>query len=53
MFISPDRKDGRLTQFVDDVEVHFAVRKRNEIMVKARDILVQYDYDSPLVSCFG
>ena len=53
MFISPDRKDGKLTQFVDDVEVHFAVRKRNEIMVKARDILVQYDYDNPLVSCFG
>ncbi|TVU24708.1 hypothetical protein EJB05_27161, partial [Eragrostis curvula] len=50
MFISPDRKDGRLTQFVDDVEVHFAVRKRNEIMVKARNILVQYDHDNPLDS---
>ncbi|KAL6654132.1 hypothetical protein ACP70R_007597 [Stipagrostis hirtigluma subsp. patula] len=50
MFISPDRKDGKLTQFVDDVEVHFAVRKRNEILVKARNILVQYDYDSPLES---
>ncbi|KAK3120348.1 hypothetical protein QOZ80_9AG0686180 [Eleusine coracana subsp. coracana] len=50
MFSSPDRKDGRLTQFVDDVEVHFAVRKRNEIMVKARYILVQYDYDNPLES---
>lgn len=50
MFISPDRKDGKLTQYVNDVEVHFAVRKRNEILVKARDILVQYDYDNPLVS---
>jgi len=50
MFLSPDRKDGKLTQFVDDVEVHFAVRKRSEILVKARNILVQYDYDSPLVS---
>ncbi|XP_062181923.1 centromere/kinetochore protein zw10 homolog [Phragmites australis] len=50
MFISPDRKDGKLTQFVDDVEVHFAVRKRSEILVKARDILVQYDYDNPLES---
>lgn len=50
MFISPDRKDGKLTQFVDDVEVHFAVRKRNEILVKARYILVQYDYKNPLVS---
>jgi centromere/kinetochore protein ZW10 len=49
MFLSPDRKDGKLTQFVDDVEVHFAVRKRSEILVKARNILVQYDYDSPLV----
>ncbi|XP_020194450.1 centromere/kinetochore protein zw10 homolog isoform X2 [Aegilops tauschii subsp. strangulata] len=50
MFISPDRKDGKLTQFVDDVEVHFAVRKRNEILVKARYILVQYDYKNPLAS---
>jgi protein transport protein DSL1/ZW10 len=53
MFISPDRKDSSLTQFVDDVEVHFAVRKRNEILVKARNILVQYDYNNPLVSCFS
>lgn len=53
MFLLPDRKDGKLTQFVDDVEVHFAVRKRSEILVKARNILVQYDYDNPLVSCFG
>lgn len=50
MFISPDRKDGKLTQFVDDVEVHFAVRKRSEILVKARNILVKYDYDNPLES---
>ncbi|XP_051180850.1 centromere/kinetochore protein zw10 homolog [Lolium perenne] len=50
MFISPDRKDGKLSQFVNDVEVHFAVRKRNEILVKARDILVQYDYENPLAS---
>ncbi|CAO2149162.1 unnamed protein product, partial [Urochloa humidicola] len=49
-YILPDRKDGKLTQFVDDVEVHFAVRKRSEILVKARNILVQYDYDSPLES---
>lgn len=53
MFLLPDRKDGKLTQFVDDVEVHFAVQKRSEILVKARNILVQYDYDNPLVSCFG
>ncbi|ONM27131.1 Centromere/kinetochore protein zw10-like protein [Zea mays] len=53
MFLLPDRKDGKLTQFVDDVEVHFAVRKRSEILVKARNILVQYDYDSPLPEkCF-
>ncbi|KAF0897030.1 hypothetical protein E2562_031329 [Oryza meyeriana var. granulata] len=50
MFISHDKRDGKLTQFVDDVEVHFAVRKRNEILVKARDLLVQYDYDNPLAS---
>ncbi|KAJ1275774.1 hypothetical protein BS78_05G162100 [Paspalum vaginatum] len=50
MFISPDGKDGKLTQFVDDVEVHFAVRKRSEILVKARDIVVHYEYDNPLES---
>ncbi|OEL28099.1 Centromere/kinetochore protein zw10-like protein [Dichanthelium oligosanthes] len=50
MFLLPDRKDGKLTQFVDDVEVHFAIRKRSEILVKARNILVQYDYDNPLES---
>ncbi|CAL4992761.1 unnamed protein product [Urochloa decumbens] len=49
-FLLPDRNDGKLTQFVDDVEVHFAVRKRSEILVKARNILVQYDYDNPLES---
>jgi centromere/kinetochore protein ZW10 len=53
MFISHEKRDGKLTQFVDDVEVHFAVRKRNEILVKARHLLVHYDYDNPLVSCFG
>ena len=53
MFLSPDRKDGKLTQFVDDVEVHFAVRKRSEILMKARNILVQYDYDNPLVISLG
>ncbi|KAL5204640.1 hypothetical protein ABZP36_009511 [Zizania latifolia] len=50
LFISHDKRDGKLTQFVDDVEVHFAVRKRNEILVKARNFLVQYDYDNPLAS---
>ncbi|XP_024310639.1 centromere/kinetochore protein zw10 homolog isoform X2 [Brachypodium distachyon] len=50
MFISPDRMDGKLTQFVENVEVHFAVRKRNEILTKAREIIVQYDYDNPLAS---
>nr|CAB3489965.1 unnamed protein product [Digitaria exilis] len=50
MFLLPDRKDGKLTPYVDDVEVHFAVRKRSEILVKARNILVQYDYDNPLES---
>jgi centromere/kinetochore protein ZW10 len=50
MFISHEKRDGKLTQFVDDVEVHFAVRKRNEILVKARHLLVHYDYDNPLAS---
>ncbi|EEC68324.1 hypothetical protein OsI_36420 [Oryza sativa Indica Group] len=53
MFISHEKRDGKLTQFVDDVEVHFAVRKRNEILVKARHLLVHYDYDNPLDACLS
>ncbi|XP_020102327.1 centromere/kinetochore protein zw10 homolog isoform X2 [Ananas comosus] len=49
IFISTDAKEEKLSQFVHDVEVHFASRKRSEILAKARNILVQYDYpDRPI-----
>lgn len=50
MFISTDAKEEKLSQFVHDVEVHFALRKRSEILAKARNILVQYDYPDRPVS---
>ncbi|KAL3502506.1 hypothetical protein ACH5RR_036955 [Cinchona calisaya] len=42
MFISTsDSKDERLTEFADNVEVHFASRKKVEILAKARCLLLQ------------
>lgn len=48
MFIaSSDGKDERLTKFVDNVEVHFASRKKVEIFAKARNQLLQSDLRLP------
>ncbi|KAI8007493.1 hypothetical protein LOK49_LG07G02652 [Camellia lanceoleosa] len=42
MFISAsDNKDDRLSNFTDNVEVHFATRKKVEILAKARNLLLQ------------
>jgi protein transport protein DSL1/ZW10 len=49
-FISDDDKDRKLSQYVDNVEVHFASKKRNELLVKARSILKDFSYDDPPVS---
>lgn len=55
-FISGDNKDRKLSQYVDNVEVHFASKKRNELLVKARSILKGFNYADPPVSllhCFS
>ncbi|KAH0755015.1 hypothetical protein KY290_025285 [Solanum tuberosum] len=45
MFIaSSDGKDERLSKFADNVEVHFASRKKVEILAKARNQLLQSDF---------
>ncbi|XP_078170632.1 centromere/kinetochore protein, putative (ZW10) [Carex rostrata] len=46
-FISGDNKDRKLSQYVDNVEVHFASKKRNELLVKARSILKDFSYADP------
>ncbi|GMP66681.1 hypothetical protein CsSME_00026944 [Camellia sinensis var. sinensis] len=48
MFISAsDNKDDRLSNFTDNVEVHFATRKKVEILAKARDLLLQSNFVLP------
>ncbi|PWA73800.1 centromere/kinetochore protein, putative (ZW10) [Artemisia annua] len=46
MFISSG-KDERLTNFADNVEVHFATRKKVEILATARDLLLRSDFKLP------
>ncbi|KAI3674928.1 hypothetical protein L2E82_51804 [Cichorium intybus] len=46
MFISLG-KDERLTNFADNVEVHFAMRKKVEILATARDLLLHSDFNLP------
>lgn len=51
MFISAsDNKDDRLSNFAENVEVHFASRKKMEILAKARNLLLQSDFAVPQVS---
>lgn len=48
MFISAsDNKDERLSAFADNVEVHFASRKKVEILARARNLLLQSDFVLP------
>lgn len=48
MFISAsDNKDERLSNFAENVEVHFASRKKIEILGKARKLLLQCGFDVP------
>ncbi|GLT30184.1 hypothetical protein SLA2020_050010 [Shorea laevis] len=48
MFISlTDNKDNRLSNFAENVEVHFAARKKAEILAKARNLLLQCDFSVP------
>lgn len=51
MFISAsDNKDDRLSSFAENVEVHFAFKKKTEILGKARSLLLQCDFSIPQVS---
>lgn len=48
MFLSAsDGKDYRLSSFSENVEVHFAFRKKTEVLGKARNLLLQCDFSVP------
>ncbi|KAL9270956.1 Centromere/kinetochore protein zw10-like protein [Drosera capensis] len=48
MFISAaDKNDERLSNFADNVETHFALRKKIEILAKARKLIPQCDFTLP------
>lgn len=50
-FISPlNTKDHKLSNFADNVEVHFASRKKVQILARARNMLLQSDFSLPQVS---
>ena len=49
-FISASDKDERLSNFADNVEVHFASRKKVEIIAKARNLLLRSEFTLPQVS---
>ncbi|XP_022728518.1 centromere/kinetochore protein zw10 homolog isoform X2 [Durio zibethinus] len=54
MFISvSDNKDDRLSNFAENVEVHFAFRKKMEILGKARNLLLQCDFFVPQYTSKG
>lgn len=49
-FISPSDAEGRLSKYAENVEVHFASRKKIEILAKARSLMLQCNFTIPKVS---
>lgn len=50
MFIFPsDGKDKRLSEFADNVEVHFASRKKVELLAETRHMLLRAGFSIPPV----
>ncbi|KRH73317.1 hypothetical protein GLYMA_02G266800v4 [Glycine max] len=48
MYISEsDDKDNRLSNFAENVEVHFAFKKKTEILANARNLLLECDFSIP------
>ncbi|XP_021724557.1 centromere/kinetochore protein zw10 homolog [Chenopodium quinoa] len=48
MFISEsDKNDEKLSNFADNVEVHFAVRKKTEMLATARQLILKCDFTVP------
>ncbi|ESQ51881.1 hypothetical protein EUTSA_v10016293mg [Eutrema salsugineum] len=43
-FVSPSDAEGRLSKYAENVEVHFASRKKIEILAKARNLLLQCNF---------
>ncbi|EFH55681.1 ATZW10 [Arabidopsis lyrata subsp. lyrata] len=48
-FVSPSDAESRLSKYAEDVEVHFASRKKIEILAKARNLLLQCNFTIPQV----
>ncbi|KAG7573421.1 RZZ complex subunit Zw10 [Arabidopsis suecica] len=46
-FVSPSDAESRLSKYAEDVEVHFASRKKIEILAKARNFLLQCNFTIP------
>ncbi|KAH0889401.1 hypothetical protein HID58_051830 [Brassica napus] len=46
-FISPSDSEGRLSKYAENVEVHFASRKKIEILAKARSLMLQCNFTIP------
>ncbi|EFJ19003.1 hypothetical protein SELMODRAFT_419689 [Selaginella moellendorffii] len=43
-FVSVDDEGGLLSNFTADVEIHFSANKRKDLLAKARDIIMRFDY---------
>jgi centromere/kinetochore protein ZW10 len=48
-FVSSSDAESRLSKYAEDVEVHFASRKKIEILAKARNLLLQCNFTIPQV----